>query len=272
MSKPSAQAQIVRQMFHGAIKFALRNSLRQRELAELLKQAFVEAAIEELQKKDAPVTAARVSVMTGVHRKDVDRIMRQKTTALPSESSLVARVIGQWRSDPNFSGKNGEPRILSNKDGQDQFAKLVRSVSSELNPSLVLSELERVGAVTQHPRGLKLVVRAYVPDRDQLKHYQILADDSQDLAECVEQNLSLPGAGRHLHIKTEYDGIPDALIDEVSKWLLKQGSAMHEKIASYMSARDKDLNPSLRKSPGRNRASITSFSLTTSGKDGSGAE
>jgi hypothetical protein len=265
MSKPSPQAQIVRQLFRGAVKFALHNSLRQRELAELLKQALVEASIDELQRNDAPVNAARVSVMTGVHRKDVDRIMRQKTTDIPSEGSLVARVIGQWRSDPSFLTKTGEPKILSNSDSQDQFSKLVRSVSNELNPSLVLSELDRVGAIVHHRLGVKLLARAYVPDKDQIKHYQMLADDYHDLAECVEQNLTRTGDDKHLHIKTEYDAIPDSLIEEVSQWLLKQGTAMHEKVAAYVSSKDKDLNPSLRKSSGRNKVSITSFSLTTAG-------
>lgn len=263
MHTGSTHAQIAKQLLRGVVKFALRNSLRMREIAELLKNVLVECAIEELRREESAITAARISVMTGVHRKDVDRIINQEESTIPSEGSLIARVIGQWRSHSDFTNKIGEPRVLSNKGSQDQFSQLIRSVSSELNPSLVLAELERVGAVIPHRLGLKLVAHAYVPDRDQLRHYQLLADDSRDLAECVDENISKPPAEKNLHIKTEYDGVPDSLISEVSHWLLKQGTAMHEKFAAYMSSKDKDLNPDLKKLPGRNRITITSFSLTS---------
>jgi hypothetical protein len=197
--------------------------------------------------------------MTGVHRKDVDRLINDSSDTEVAENSLVARIIGQWRSHPAFCDKVGRPKILSVDGASNEFADLVRSVTSELNPSLVLTELERVGAVSRHRLGIKLVAHVYVPKPHEMTYYAMLAEDTRDLVACIEHNLSAQASDKNLHIKTEYDGIPDSLLPEVSEWMLREGSLVHKKFADYLSSKDKDVNPKLRPLTGRNRVSITSF-------------
>jgi hypothetical protein len=271
MTLSATRANICKQLLLAAVRFALKRSIRLRELLELLKQALVENAIEELRLHGSPVTAARLSVMTGVHRKDVDRLINQSPAAELNESSLISRIIGQWRANPLFSDKIGRPRILSLENSGKDFAELARSVTTELNPSLVLAELERVGAVKRHRLGLKLVAHVYVPSPQETSYYDMLAEDSQDLVACIEHNVSQETGDKNLHIKTEYDGIPDELLPEVSEWILREGSLMHKKFAEYLSSKDKDTNPALRKSQGRNRVAVTSFGISakTSEKQGS---
>jgi hypothetical protein len=262
MSLTATRARICKQLLIAAVRFALRHSIRLRELFELLKQALVENAIEELRSHGSPVTAARISVMTGVHRKDVDRLVHQPSTEELNESSLISRIIGQWRANPAFCDKIGRPRILSLENSAKDFAELVRSVTTELNPSLVLAELERVGAVTRHRLGLKLVAHVYVPTPQETSYYDMLAEDSQDLVACIEHNVSDQTCEKNLHIKTEYDGIPDSLLPEVSQWILREGTLLHRKFAEYLSSKDKDTNPALKKLPGRNRVAVTSFGIS----------
>ncbi|MFO0416528.1 MAG: DUF6502 family protein [Pseudomonadota bacterium] len=242
-------------------RFALRHSIRLRELLELLKQVLIECAVEELNSANSPITAARLSVMTGVHRKDVDRLINQGNGDDINESSLIARIIGQWQGDPKFSTRAGQPKILSFDGSDSEFSKLVRSVTSELNPSLVLTELERVGAVSRHSLGLKLLTSVYVPKQNELSFYKMLGEDTHDLALSVEHNIHACPGDRYLHIKTEYDAIPDSLLKEVSEWILREGTLMHKRFSDYLSSRDKDVNHSLRKLAGRNRVAVASFSL-----------
>jgi len=262
MTLGASRANICKQLLIAAVRFALRHSIRLRELLELLKQALVENALEELRSHGSPATAARLSVMTGVHRKDVDRLINQSPAAELTESSLISRIIGQWRANPLFSDKIGRPRVLSLENSGKDFAELVRSVTTELNPSLVLAELERVGAVTRHRLGLKLVAHVYVPNPQETNYYGMLAEDSRDLVACIEHNVSQDTTTKNLHIKTEYDAIPDELVAEVSEWILREGTLMHKKFAEYLSSKDKDTNPALRKYSGRNRVAVTSFGIS----------
>lgn len=270
MSLAASRARICKHLLLAAVRFALKHSIRLRELIELLKQALVENAIEELRSHDAPITAARISVMTGVHRKDVDRLVHQSPSAELNESSLIARIIGQWRANPAFCDKIGRPRILSLENSAKDFAELVRSVTTELNPSLVLAELERVGAVARHRLGLKLVAHVYVPSAQEASYYDMLAEDSRDLVACIEHNVSEQSRRKNLHIKTEYDGIPDNLIPEVSEWILREGTLLHKKFAEYLSSKDKDTNPALKELPGRNRVAVTSFGISMQGAEDEG--
>jgi hypothetical protein len=255
----SLRTRICKQLLTVAARFALRHSIRLRELVELLKQAMVDCALEESRESNSPVTTAKLSVMTGVHRKDVDRLINDSSDNPVAENSLIARIIGQWRSHSSFCDKVGRPKILSVEGAVNGFTDLVRSVTSELNPSLVLAELERVGAVTRHRLGIKLIVHVYVPKPHEMSYYAMLAEDTRELVACIEHNLSAQESQKSLHIKTEYDGIPDSLLLEVSEWMLREGSRVHKKFAEYLSAKDKDVNPELRHLKGRNRVSITSF-------------
>jgi hypothetical protein len=199
--------------------------------------------------------------MTGVHRKDVDRLIDQDIGEDISESSLIARVIGQWQGDAKYRTRIGQPKVLSFDGSDSDFSRLVRSVTSELNPSLVLAELERVGAVSKNQLGLKLLTSVYVPKQNELSFYKILAEDTRDLVLSVDHNIHARSGDRNLHIKTEYDAIPDCLLKEVSEWILREGTLMHERFSEYLSSKDKDVNKSLRKLAGRNRVAIASFSL-----------
>lgn len=253
----------LRPLLRGVVRFCLTHAIRLQECIEVLKQVFVEVCIEELEKVTAQPTVARISVMSGVHRKDVQRLINNSSTQTPTTASLVTRIIGQWQGDKKFQNKIKQPRTLSYEGSSSDFSTLVRTVSRELNPSIVLEELERVGAVKKEALGLKLTKNTYVPtDGDVAEGFGMLSEDCEDLIACVETNLLPKNNQKNLHIKTEYDAIPDSLVSEVRQWLLKEGTAFHKSVARYLSSKDKDLNPSLKKLPGKNRVALGSFSVS----------
>lgn len=83
--------------------------------------------------------------MTGIHRKDVDRLILGERKVDPA-TDVFTRVFGQWQNDKRFS-KNGRPKALDLGGEAVYFAKLVQSVSKEHNPYTVLFELERLGFI-----------------------------------------------------------------------------------------------------------------------------
>ena len=71
---------------------------------ELLKVALLECASKEF--PDA--SASHVSLITGIHRKDIKRLEREDP--IPTRSTSAARVLSLWQSEPDFS-ENGKPNI-----------------------------------------------------------------------------------------------------------------------------------------------------------------
>lgn len=138
------------------------------EFAELSKQAFVNAASEEHGVRDRPINTARISVMTGLSRKEVGRIrkeIRGNAGRRHVNVTLPAAILEAWHINKKFRDKAGTPKILPFGGSGVSFTSLVRSVSSDTPPGALRQELLRAGAVRSVSRGhLVPVRRHFIPD------------------------------------------------------------------------------------------------------------
>lgn len=248
----------LRMLLRPVARYAIRNGIELRETLEMLKRATVDAAIEELQ-SEQEVSVSRLAIVTGVHRKDVTRILNTAET-LPREQSITARVLSEWRTNPNFINSLGQPRILSVTQ-PNEFAALVRSVSRELNATIFLKELERVGAVRMTKLGVKLFSSAYVPVNNFKRALSILARGVSDFFEAVQENLLGDQKLPNIHITTQYDAIGDSQVEKARAWLLQEGTKMHERAQTFLSSLDSDTNQKLEQGGERNRVAFTTFSF-----------
>lgn len=251
---------LLRQLLKPVLRLCLRHAIKLQEILEEVKLSLLELAQQEMVKLGEQINVSRLSLMTGVHRKDVIRILDQPQN-IKQEENLLSRIIGMWKNSAEFRSISGRPKTLSTKGKNSEFAHLVRSVSRELNPYSVLFELERSAMVERSPGGIKLKAQVYVPKGDYQQSLQLLARDSEDLAEAVLENISENETVKNLHIKTEYDNISPMHLSEIKHWLLKEGDAFHERASRYLASFDKDITPGRSKEEGRARISLGSFSL-----------
>lgn len=249
------------------LRACLKNTIKLGEITEIVKQTLVQLGAEELVKSGEIPNATRLTVMTGVHRKDCTRILGMEREALPEDSSMLSRVVGLWQGSQRFTTSAGKPRVLTFEGKDNEFSKLVSIVSRELNPGPILKELKRTGMVEESARGIALVSPVYIPKGNVQEALTLLASDEADLFAAVENNISSSRRRTFLHIKTEFDGVPTPLLEEVNKKLLKDGSLFHEDIERYLSENDKDVNGELEALPGRNRVAFISFVRIEEGEE-----
>ena len=130
---------------------------------ELLKQVLFDAARN---RSDGPITDSQVSLLTGLHRKDVRRFREAgQGPARASYANASARLIALWNSDPRFLDDDGKAVALprSAETGQS-FDGLVQLLKIDLAPGTMLLHLTNMGLVKQGPDGrLTLLASAYVP-------------------------------------------------------------------------------------------------------------
>lgn len=249
-------------------RFCLRRSLKLQDLLEAAKAAMLEVAEEEIAKSGSPRSLSRLSIMTGVHRRDVARLYSDEPRR--SEKNLLTKIIGAWQQGRQFRLRSGVPKPLDFEGKESEFVSLVRSVSKDLNPYTVLFELERIGAVTRQGDKLHLSSIAYVPHGDALAGFGLLSGDADDLISSVEENIlgdcerSVP----NLHVKTEYDNICEEHVPEIRRWFLEQGQKLHEAARGFLSRFDRDLNEDLRSKKGGVRVAIGSFSIVAAAHSG----
>lgn len=138
-------------------------------LSRLLKELYVEVADAEFPLEGRPQTDSRISLLTGVHRKDI-RALRGRAGApvLPSAAlSRNAQMIALWAGSPDYLNASGQPRALPRAGAAPSFESLGHSVSTDIRARVVLDEWLRLGLVCIDGEGLvHLNNAAFIPRED----------------------------------------------------------------------------------------------------------
>lgn len=134
------------------VRLALAQGINYQMLLETLKIVFVQVAEEDFKLAQREQTDSRISLLTGLHRKDVHRLRDQPDNALnqPSLVTLGSQLVGLWISDADFIDVNGKPKPLSRLasiGGNISFERLVARVSKDIRARSVLDEWLRIGVV-----------------------------------------------------------------------------------------------------------------------------
>lgn len=241
-------------------RYSIRHGVPLASLLEALKVIVIEAAVQEIQRHKQKVTVSQISLLSGITRREVQRIYREKRTT-DTRPGILARIINRWEQDKRFVTKTKTPKVLSYTGAKNEFRDLVASVSQDINPGTVLAELERTGAVQKTRQGLKLLQRASFVQTSPDKGLNLLLRDLETLTQAVEENINSPRAVRNLHMRTEYDNIFQDKIPEIRTWLLAQGAEFHRQARDLLSKCDKDLNPNPDR-PGGAKVALGTFGWT----------
>jgi len=252
-------ASVLRNLLRPAVRFALRRGVKARSIVDELKSLLIEEARTELRRAKQDLTISKLSVMTGLQRRDVQRISSPLNES-EQHLDLLTRVIGAWGSSDKFS-RSSKPQALSFEGAQSDFAELVRSVSLDLNPSTVLFELERLGLVEKKGSELRLLWNSYQISGDVDDAYTLLERDIRTLIESDDLNITRSAPIPNLHISTHFDNVSVNEVLAIREWLLKKGSALHAEAREYIGSLDKDLNPARYAETGGAKVTLGSFSL-----------
>lgn len=140
-------------LFRRLARVAIEAGLTAPMAHRLLKEALVETAEADFTLDGKRLTDSRISVLTGVHRKDI-RAFRAEAGPDDGAGSgqrmgIVSTVMGRWIGDPDLIDEVGNPLPLPrHAEGGPSFDALVESVTSDVRPRTLLDELVRNGSAT----------------------------------------------------------------------------------------------------------------------------
>lgn len=154
-------------------------------LAELVRGLYVEVALQDLLRERSARTDSRVSLITGVHRKEIRRLRGLARAALPVPPvvTVSSQVIARWLSAAGYQDAAGVPLALprSGPAGAPSFEALVAAVTTDVRPRAVLDDWLSQGIVSQLPDGrLHLNVAAYLPRPGQAEQLYYFARNLAD--------------------------------------------------------------------------------------------
>jgi hypothetical protein len=168
-----ARNRIIRACFRMMLPIArmlLANGIGYREFDEACRKAFVATASSEFGLRGRETNTSRISAMTGLPRKEVQRLRSQPESSTSQDSDLLsplADLMHVWATSPDYINVDGSSKSLSLGSGAvPSFESLVRRCVGDVPAGAVKAELLRLGVVSmdsENGNTLRLIKRSLIP-------------------------------------------------------------------------------------------------------------
>jgi hypothetical protein len=214
-------------------------------LASLLKEIYVDVAQREFGAEGRLPSDSRVTLLTGVHRKDVRRLRAQPPAqgeAMPETVALGAQIVAAWTS--RFRDGKGRPRPLArlhSQGGAESFEALVAAISTDIRARAVLDAWLRLGVAELDPQD-RVVLRnaAFVPSRGFAEKAFYFGHNVGDHLAAAAHNV-LGGNPPFLERSVHYDSLDPASVEKLAALAEESGmKALREVNREAMQAEARD--------------------------------
>jgi hypothetical protein len=143
----------LRRVLRPLIRLMLSHGIRFQTFCDLVKSTYIQVAEEEFRLDNKEQTDSRISLLTGVHRRDVKRLRNESlaVSSLSLQASMSAQLLAMWSGRPEYVDSQGLPLPLprlASKGGERSFEALVQSISKDFRARVVLDEWLRQGIAT----------------------------------------------------------------------------------------------------------------------------
>jgi hypothetical protein len=176
------------------VRLLLATGVEYTRLSAELKPLFIEQARLELLRSGRKDTDSAISLISGVHRKDV-RNWRVSGLAgsISKEVSLSTQLFARWVHDPQYVDRRRRPKPLPRLGPAPSFDTLAHAVTQDVRPFTLLAELLRLGMVRiELRRGQEYVVPSqdgFIPPPGSVELIELFGNNLTDHAAAAVANV-----------------------------------------------------------------------------------
>jgi hypothetical protein len=204
------------------VRWCLQTGTDYRELTELLKPLYLEAGRARLIESGVKVTDSALSLLTGLHRKDIrqarEQALAQGLQAQAEQEhtrqtvSVPAQLVARWLAQDL-------PRRLPWQGAAPSFQALAQAVSKDVHPKALLNTLQLQGVVNVDPDDatVQLLHDSYTPAGQSQAMLSLLSESVADHLQAGLNNFSLPPERRHLEQSVFADGLSAESVDQLER-------------------------------------------------------
>ncbi len=218
-SSPTVKSAASR-VFAPLMRLLLQRGIRFPEIQLLMKTLLVSEAEHLALRLRLKPTDSRVSILTGLQRKDVKALRQDHNSQLPGSIGPIPRLIAMWTADSVYQDEDGNPASLPRLRAASgpSFEEFCQTTTRDIHPRTLLDELIRQGAATLNNETdeVSLAAASYVPsgDNEVLLHYfgMNLGDHAAAAATNV---LAAPELGPFYERAVHYNQLSPESLDEL---------------------------------------------------------
>lgn len=219
-----------------------------REFADLSKSVFVSVASDEFGIRGRPTNISRVSILTGISRKEVKRqreILAQPAATTSPKTTDATRLLSGWHQDANFTGPDGNPLPLRPVGGTPNFRALFAAYGGDTPEQTLLRELLKAGSIEKDDQGRYVARRRYhMPVEMDPGSIRFFGTNLFDHANTLGKNVTRDSRRPWLEGFAVDDQIHPDAVEDFRAYLDARGQQFLEEIDDWLSRHRIDPNES----------------------------
>jgi len=245
--REAARAQLIfsfRKILKPMIRILLRAGIPYLEFREVVKGAYVEAAVRDgIRGHDGPLTRAILADNTGVPLADVNRFIDDQSLLAPPEATnqaIITEVLHIWCTDSHYIGPYGLPLELDLEETPGRnLTTLVYKADPTANPKTILRDMVEYGIVKpvgdRHYRAsARMNISNDIMSPQALDYF---GRTMTNLANTLANNLGTPGASPRLQRSVVADGgLPEYALPEFEALIKEKVQKLLVDIDDWLSA------------------------------------
>lgn len=231
----------LRKVLKPLVRILFRAGVRFDEFIELLRGIYVEIVISEAAAHDQSVSAGRISILTGVAKRDVERLVSSEDwlrIPKPTDVAALAALLHRWHTDSTFLGPYGVPLELPlSGSGARTFNDLVSGSSVPIDAQSAFEQLLAAGVIARSGEThVKVLSRSYVMPKplsaEMLEHF---GKSMTNLASTLHFNMTPNSPGKRLERSVFPDeGLPVELLEEFDVFVRERAHAMLSEVDDWL--------------------------------------
>lgn len=227
------------------VRQSIKHNVSCSEFCEIVKKSYVDQSFECFALPNKKMTVSRVAALTGLSRKEVVRLAEDDKAVTKPKIVLnsATRVTMRWLSDSLFLDGQGEPKVLPIKEGDSSFVGLVDRAGGDVPPMAVLTELLRLGIVSQEQDDyVRLVNRGYIPNKSEIEKLDILATCAKDLLTTGLHNLETENRDQARFQRQLIQHVPEDVAEEFKQFSEKKSQDLLIEFNQWLREKQRDRN------------------------------
>ena len=242
----SYRAQLIhtfRTVLRPLIRILFRAGVRFDEFVELLRGIYVEITIRNAMESNSKITTGRISILSGVTRRDVERLVASDDwlqIPRPTDLAALAAILHRWHTDSTFLGPYGVPLELPfTGQGGRNFTDLVQGSPLRIDPASAYEQLLAARMIIKSgDTHVKVMSRTYVsPEPMSAEMLEHFSTAMRNLASTLDFNLT-PGQKNKRIERTVFPdgGLPDDLIPEYDAFVRERAQQLISDVDDWLAA------------------------------------
>jgi len=211
-----------------------------KEFSDLSKSVFVETATLDYGIRGRLTNVSRVSILTGISRKEVKRQRDLLAAAEPpvrEKTTDATRLLSGWHLDQAYLDADASPCELPEKGAAPSFESLCAAYGGDVPATAMLKELLTANAVERMAGGkLRAISRYYQPAAHDEEILRFASSRISELTETMTNN-AFPGDPHIPRFEgfADNDRMAPDMVPKFREFLDKRGQEFLEEIDEWLS-------------------------------------